>query len=443
MMHKKSILLAFLVLSVYPFAAAFTGLNSVPKPNFAYYSSNKYDLLPAGRIITPFKSSFSQLNGSNRNGAASSREEDLKRTIEIIKMGQAEESKGVKSAEGVSSETSLDQVLSTFTTGFPFFVLFSAILGMLKPKTLTWVNNGEIIPLMLAAVMTAMGMTLRKEDFTRVFSVSKPSNNFQSSDLSAIPAGLLCQYLIMPCAAFTIGSLLLLPDHPFAFLGLLLVGCSPGGTASNLVALIAKADVALSVVLTSLSTIMASVLTPLLVKTLAGSNISVSGWLLCKTTARVVLLPVALGMVVREKLPKLANFVSRFAPFTGVLLVSLLCGGVVAQNSALALSGGCGNGILLKIIACVFGLHSLGFGVGYLASKRLFGLQENVARTIAIETGMQNSALAVVLARSVVGADTTSALISTACLPGAFSATVHSCLGSALAVYWRWRDCKS
>lgn len=429
---------AFLILSCGSFATAFTGLNQVSAPSFAYYSSNKYDPLPAGRIFAPFKTSFSQLNGSKTKGAASSKEEDLRRTIEIIQKGQ--ESKGAKSAAVASKNSTIDQVLSTLTTGFPFFVLSSAILGMLKPKTLTWVNNGEIIPLMLAAVMTAMGMTLRREDFTRIFSLSKDPKNPQSSDLSAIPAGLMCQYLIMPFAAFTIGSVLLLPQHPSAFLGLLLVGCSPGGTASNLVALIAKADVALSVVLTTLSTILASVLTPLLVKTLVGSNISVSGWLLCKATARVVLLPVALGMIVRDRLPKLADTVSRYAPFTGVLLVSLLCGGVVAQNSALALSGGCGSGILLKIVLGVFALHSLGFGVGYLASKHLFGLKENVSRTISIETGMQNSALAVVLARSVVGADSTSAFLATACLPGAFSATVHSCLGSALAVYWRWRD---
>lgn len=437
MMPKILMIPAFLIFSCGSAVTAFTGLKQVSAPSFAYYSSNKYDPLPAGRIFAPFKTSFSQLNGSKRKGAASSKEEDLRRTIEIIQKGQ--ESKGAKSA-AVASKKSIDQVLSTLTTGFPFFVLFSAILGMLKPKTLTWVNNGEIIPLMLAAVMTAMGMTLRREDFTRVFSLSKGSRNPQSSDLSAIPAGLMCQYLIMPFAAFTIGSVLLLPQHPSAFLGLLLVGCSPGGTASNLVALIAKADVALSVVLTTLSTILASVLTPLLVKTLAGSNISVSGWLLCKATARVVLLPVALGMIVRDKLPKFADAVSRYAPFTGVLLVSLLCGGVVAQNSALALSGGCGSGILLKIVLGVLALHSLGFGVGYLASKHLFGLKENVSRTISIETGMQNSALAVVLARSVVEADSTSAFLATACLPGAFSATVHSCLGSALAVYWRWRD---
>ncbi len=156
----------------------------------------------------------------------------------------------------------------------------------------------------------------------------------------------------------------------------------------------------------------------------------------------MVLLPVLLGMIIREKIPKLANFVGRYASFAGVILVSLLCGGVVAQNAALAASTAGVDGIMMKIVASVLGLHTIGFGVGYLASKKIFKLPEQVARTISIETGMQNSALAVVLARSVVagtGADAAS-LVSLACLPGALSATAHSCLGSALAVVWRFKD---
>lgn len=283
----------------------------------------------------------------------------------------------------------------------------------------------------------AMGMTLRAEDFTRI--LKKDSTNSEETSIASIPAGVSCQYLIMPLTAFLIGSAVLLPQNPAAFLGLVLVGCSPGGTASNLVALIAKADVALSVILTSVSTILASLLTPLLVKTLVGSTVSISGWALCKATTQVVLLPVILGMVVNEKIPKLAKFVSRYASFAGVVLVSLLCGGVVAQNATMTL--GSSSKILWQIIGSVLGLHTIGFGVGYLASKRIFGLPERVARTISIETGMQNSALAVVLARSVLSADPANAsIIGLACLPGALSATAHSCLGSALAVFWRWVD---
>lgn len=238
---------------------------------------------------------------------------------------------------------------------------------------------------------------------------------------------------------------MLLPSHAATFLGLILVGCSPGGTASNLVSLIAKADVALSVILTSASTLLASVLTPLLVKVLIGSTIAISGRMLCKATAQVILGPILLGMTIRKVLPKLADLSSKYAPFAGVLLVSLLCGGVVAQNAAIFLSGGADTAIIRKIILSVLGLHTIGFGFGYFMPRKVFGLSERTSRTISIETGMQNSALAVVLAKSVVSAmeEPTNAIMSLAMLPGAMSATAHSCLGSALAVYWRFVDASS
>lgn len=362
-----------------------------------------------------------------RKGRANSKEEDLERTIKLIMehvkkdakrtmnkiqneksldlpsiiqteevigghkaankvLGITEEEKmpiDTKDKEEVVKTSTLDAVLAKLTSLFPFFVFGSAVLGLKKPETLLWVNKGQLIPLMLAAVMVAMGMTLKTEDFTRVFKSDKA--NTEDASIKAIPAGISCQYIIMPLTAFLIGSLMLLPNHPAAFLGLILVGCSPGGTASNLVALIADADVALSVILTSISTIMASVMTPVLVKTLVGSSVSISGMTLCKATAQVVLLPVALGMLVREKIPKLADFVSRYASFAGVVLVSLLCGGVVASNAALAASST--SNILKLVIISVLGLHSVGFGAGYFASKNLFGLSEKSSRTISIETG--------------------------------------------------------
>lgn len=343
------------------------------------------------------------------------------------------------------STSRLDNVLSRLTSGFPIFVLSAALLGLTRPSTLTWVNNGDLIPLMLSSVMLSMGMTLQTNDFTRVLSSATTTDESStSSPLTAIPAGVSCQYLIMPLTAFLIGTITLLPHYPAAFLGLILVGCSPGGTASNLVSLIAGADVALSVVLTSISTVLATGVTPVLVRALAGrSDIEISRWAMCVTTGRVVLLPVAVGMWVRDKRPGFADKIGRFAPFLGVLLVALMCGGVVSQNAAFALSagGGVGASLLVRIMGAVLGLHSVGFLMGYLSSKKLFGLSESAARTISIETGMQNSALAVVLARSLMGGEGVApAVAAMACLPGAFSATAHSCLGSALAVYWRWVD---
>jgi BASS family bile acid:Na+ symporter len=318
----------------------------------------------------------------------------------------------------------LDNALSSLTSAFPFFVLGSAILALLRPSVLMWTNKGDLITVMLASVMWGTGLTLTKDDFADVL----------QKDLVAVPSGVLCQFFIMPLTAFLVGRTLLLPTKTFGsalFLGLVLVGCSPGGTASNLVSLIAKADVALSVLLTTCSTVLASVVTPLLVKLLVGSTIPVSGWSLCVATARVVLLPVLLGMIVNARVPKLATQISRFTPFASVILVALICGGVVAENAALLLSTS--TGLLPRIVAAVLGLHCLGFLAGYMVPK--FGLKfgEKTSRTISIETGMQNSALAVVLARSI-GAP------PIASLPGALSATAHSCLGSILAAYWRGVD---
>lgn len=332
-------------------------------------------------------------------------------------------------AERENESNRLDTILATLTSGFPFFVLGAAIVALCRPSLLMWTNKGDLITYMLALVMWGTGLTLTKDDFMVVL----------KQDLAAVPVGVLCQFIIMPMTAFTIGRTLLLNASPefgkSLFLGLCLVGCSPGGTASNLVSLIAKADVALSVLLTSCSTILASIATPLLVKLLVGSTIAISGWTLCTATARVVLLPVILGMLVNARAPNLASRISRFTPFASVVLVALICGGVVAENAPLLISTTTsgGMGLIPLIVSSVLGLHTMGFLVGYLVPRKLLGFGERTSRTISIETGMQNSALAVVLARSIGAASITS-------LPGALSATAHSCMGSILAAYWRGAD---
>ena len=324
-----------------------------------------------------------------------------------------------------SINNKLDNILSQLTCGFPIFVLFSAILGTYKPNTLLWVNQGKLISVMLASVMCGTGLTLQKKDF-------------QTISYQAVILGVLCQFLIMPFSAWSIGQLVLRQGTKEAsalFLGLCLVGSSPGGTASNLVALIAQADVALSVVLTTCSTLLAVGVTPWLVKLLVGgasSAVQVSAVTLIEATARVVLLPVLFGMFLQQKLPKaFSRFLARFTPFASVLLVSLICGGVVSENSSLLRQGGVVGPLSVVLMGSVTMLHSLGFFLGYFVPKLIFQQDRKTARTISIEVGMQNSALAVVLARSMVDSH------PLASLPGALSATVHSCIGSLLAAIWR------
>ena len=334
------------------------------------------------------------------------------------------------SDQPAAEDAKLDQVLTKLTSFFPFWVLSFALGGLFQPHLLQWVNQGQLITIMLASVMVGTGLTLTTNDFTNILF---------GSNVVSVPLGVACQFLIMPFTASLLGRSLLLgaagggsgaalsmTAAKSLFLGLILVGCSPGGTASNLVSLIAQADVALSVILTACSTILASAVTPLLVKFLVGSTIAVSGKALMVATARVVLLPVLLGMIFQSKAPNVSKQISRFTPFGSVLLIAFICGGVVAENAALLWSS---KTLIPRLLSAVGLLHIFGFAMGYLVPRRIFGRSETTARTVSIETGMQNSALAVVLARSM-GAD------PLASLPGAISATAHSCLGSLLAAYW-------
>jgi len=323
-------------------------------------------------------------------------------------------------------------VLSKATNLFPVWVAGASIIGLLKPATLSWFS-GSYIELALGATMVMMGSTLSLEDFKGV-------------NPSAIALGFIAQFTIMPMMAVAAARLFQLP--PVFSAGLILVGCCPGGTASNLVTLIAQADVALSVAMTSCSTIMAAVMTPLLASWLAGAVVPLSGSALVVTTLKVVLAPVALGMSLRSLSPKAISKLQTIAPITCVALVALICGGIVAQNAGLLLGavGGGGTFSLLSLVAAVATMHSGGFALGY-ASARVSGLNVPICRTVAIETGMQNSALATVLALRAfaAGSATSVACIagvpaSAIALPGAVSATVHSILGSTLACLWRRSD---
>ena len=211
--------------------------------------------------------------------------------------------------------------------------------------------------------------------------------------------------------------------------GLQLVGSVPGGTASNIVSLIAGADVALSVLMTALSTICSIFMTPFLVAKFVGRNVAVNSMELLVSTANVVLLPVLIGLYINtnKSTKYISDKVSKYTPLMSVVLVSLICGSVSATNSKIFLSS---FGETIRLILAIFSLHSAGFALGYAVPRYLFKTDEKKSRTISIETGMQNSALAVVLSRSFVNPG----LVS---LAGAISATTHSMIGSALASHWR------
>ena len=303
--------------------------------------------------------------------------------------------------------------MERITTLFPLWTLLGSVLALVYPGLFTWFS-GMWITLGLGVIMLGMGLGLSPDDFLRVGRQPRPAL-----------VGVIAQFAVMPALAAAIAALLRLPA-PLA-VGLILVGCCPGGTASNVVALIARADVALSVVMTSLSTLAAVLFTPRLTELLASQYVPVNGWLLLLRVLQVVLVPVACGVLLKQGLPSLARRVEPVMPPISVLAIVMIVSSVVGSQRQLLLDQG-----LLLLLACLM-LHAGGFGLG-LFIARLMGESVAAQRTISIEVGMQNSGLAVVLARS---GGFVSPLTA---LPGAISAVVHCMLGSALAGWWRRRN---
>ena len=295
---------------------------------------------------------------------------------------------------------------------FPVFVALGALAGMCAPGTVSWFR-GDAVTYALAGTMLGMGITLDLSDFRAV--LGQPWK---------IGMGVALQYTVMPTLALLVGKMFLANQSLAA--GLILVGCCPGGTASNVVTFLAGASVPLSVVLTTVSTFMATVMTPTLTQHLAGTMIPVDGVGLFASTCKVVLLPVVAGLVLKKCAPKFSETLEPFAPITAVLTVALICASIIGRTSTQILAAG------PTLIAAVALLHALGFGLGYFLSRSA-GFSSKTSRTMSIEVGMQNSALGVVLA----SAHFADPLVAVPC---AISATVHSVLGSMLAAFWRHRD---
>jgi BASS family bile acid:Na+ symporter len=306
----------------------------------------------------------------------------------------------------------MSRFLALAADAFPIWILLGAGIALVEPTIFTWFSGPWII-WTLALVMLGMGLTLEPADFKRVGAMPRP-----------VALGFVAQYTIMPGLGWGIAHLLQL-EGPFA-VGLILVACCPGGTASNIVTYLARADVALSVVMTMCSTFAAVIMTPLLTSWLAGTWVKVDGWGLFASTAQVVLLPLLLGLVLRKIAPRAVAQALPLAPLASVLGIMLIVASIVGANApAIRASAG-------VLVLAVFLLHAGGFGLGY-GIARVTGQPETTCRTISIEVGMQNSGLGVVLARQNFADPLTA-------VPCAISSVFHSVIGSMLAGWWRWRD---
>jgi len=298
---------------------------------------------------------------------------------------------------------------------FPLWVLACSGLALFHPQWFTWFS-GRMIVWGLAVIMIGMGITLGVEDFSRAARMPK-----------AVLIGVIAQFIIMPFLGWAIARGLSL--EPALAVGLILVACCPGGTASNVVSYVARADVALSVVMTMCSTFAAVVLTPLLTKWLAGAYVPVDAWSLFVSTLQVVVLPVTLGLLLNRYTPRLVNFVLPVAPLISVIFIALICASIIGANARTVIDSA------LPLFTAVALLHVGGFALGYVLA-RLLRLTELSSRTISIEVGMQNSGLGAVLARA------SFPQMVLAPVPSAISASFHSIIGSALAAWWRLQAVK-
>ncbi len=303
------------------------------------------------------------------------------------------------------------RILNTATNLFPVWTVLGAGAALFWPELFTWFR-GKLIVWGLAVIMLGMGLTLNVASFRSVLSTPRP-----------VMLGVGSQFLIMPFLGWGIASVLDLPTD-FA-VGLILVSCCPGGTASNVVTYLARANLSLSVLMTMASTFAAVMMTPLLTKFLAGKMVHVDAWGLFLSTVQVVLLPVAIGIFLNQYAPRVVDRVRLISPFVAVVAVVLIVASIIGQRADEIRESG---GILLFAVTL---MHGFAFGLGYV-SAWAFGYQEEIRRTVSIEVGMQNSGLGSALA-------TKHFNLSTA-TPCAISAVMHCIIGSLLAGLWRWRS---
>ena len=305
--------------------------------------------------------------------------------------------------------------ISSFLTRFiGVVIIIFSVFSFFVPSAFAWTTNYTSV--FLGVAMFGMGLTIKMGDFRVVFSHPKE-----------IVLGCICQYTIMPLCAWGLAVLLHL-DADLA-LGVILVGCCPGGTASNVITYIAGGDVPLSVGMTIVSTLIAPLMTPFLVYVLAGAWVEVSFLAMVISVVKVILVPVLLGILIRSLFGKQIQKISDVLPLISVVSIVMIISGIVANNNEKIAS--CG----LLVLGVVM-LHNIfGMGIGLVLAK-VFHVEYKKATAIAIEVGMQNSGLAVSLATANFAAN------PLATLPGAIFSVWHNISGSIFASIRRRKDQK-
>lgn len=295
-------------------------------------------------------------------------------------------------------------------------VLLVAALSLIVPASFLWIDTKTINPL-LGVIMFGMGLTLSPHDFRIVLSHPKD-----------ILIGCLAQFTVMPLLAFGLAWAFSLPKE--LALGVILVGCCPGGTASNVITYLAKGDLALSVGMTATSTLLAPVLTPLLVWLMAGTMVDVDTMGMLLSIVYVVIVPIICGLLCQRFLPRITKCVVPYLPALSSIAIAMVVGIVVSHNADRLLVGG------LMVVVVVMAHNLLGLLIGYILG-RLLRLTRPKCVALSIEVGMQNSGLASSLAVLHFAA------FPFATIPGAVFSVWHNISGAMAAKLYQRNSLKN
>ncbi|AOA59675.1 bile acid:sodium symporter family protein [Acinetobacter larvae] len=291
---------------------------------------------------------------------------------------------------------------------FALWVMLFAVIALIIPDAFVWLK--AYMPWMLGIIMFGMGMSMTFNDFKGVIASPK-----------AVAIGVFAQFIIMPGLAYILCKLFQLPAE--IAIGVILVGCCPGGTASNVITYMAKGNTALSVACTTISTILAPILTPGIFYLLASQWLHINASAMFISILQVVLFPIFLGLIARTLFKKQVEHYIQAMPLISVVAIIAIVAAIIGDSKAAMLQSG-------LLILCVVILHNgLGYLCGYTLS-RLLRLNYPDRKAVAIEVGMQNSGLGVTLAAVHFAASPITAL------PSAIFSLWHNISGPMLATYW-------
>lgn len=308
----------------------------------------------------------------------------------------------------------LEKISDFFGKYMALIVLVIAALALFVPGSCLWIQTSWVNYLLMI-VMFGMGLTLKLEDFKLVF--TRPKD---------ILIGCVAQFTIMPLLAFALGKIFGLDAALLA--GVVLVGTCPGGTSSNVITFLSKGDVALSVGMTSVNTLLAPLLTPAITFLLLKTTVTVDPVSMFLSIIKVVIIPIALGFIINKLFGNVTQKLVKVLPSVSVIAICLIVAAVVSHNSEKILTTG-------AIVFVVVILHNLlgyacGFGLG-----KLLHMSIPKTKAISVEIGMQNSGLATSLA------GTAFPDLAMATVPGAIFSVWHNISGAILAnIYNRWTD---